>query len=184
LRGRRLNGLSPNHPPRLVLADSQFLPYLTIDVGYGPPLLSADSLTQHYNAMIMIRTPLDDPATLKKFNYYARLKKLLSYMKTNISERLKLEDAAQVACMEKTAFSKFFSRTVGITFHDFVQQWRVASAVDQMLATDNSLTQIAFATGFQSMITFERAFKKRTGMTPSEFRRNLLCAEGIPKAKI
>jgi AraC-like DNA-binding protein len=81
--------------------------------------------------------------------------------------------------MEKTAFSRFFTRTVGITFHDFVQQWRVAVAVDRMMTTDNSLTEIAFATGFQSMITFERAFKKLTGMPPSEFRRDLLCREGI-----
>jgi len=127
----------------------------------------------------MIRAPLDDPAMVKKFNYYARLRKLAFYVNAKLSERLQLADAARVACMEKTAFSRFFNRTVGITFHDFVQQWRVAVAVDQMLTTDNSLTEIAFATGFQSIITFERAFKKLTGMTPSEFRRVLLCREGI-----
>lgn len=127
----------------------------------------------------MIRAPLDDPAMIKKFNYYARLRKLSFYVNDKLSERLQLAEAARVACMEKTAFSRFFSRTVGMTFHDFVQQWRVAVAVDQMLATDNSLTEIAFATGFQSMITFERAFKKLTGMTPSEFRRDLLYRQGI-----
>lgn len=127
----------------------------------------------------MIRAPLDDPVMVKKFNYYARLRKLSFYVNAKLSERLQLADAARVTCMEKTAFSRFFSRTTGITFHDFVQQWRVAVAVDQMMTTDNSLTEIAFATGFQSMITFERAFKKLTGMTPSEFRRDLLYKEGI-----
>lgn len=127
----------------------------------------------------MMRAPLDDPAIIKKFNYYARLRKLSCYLNANLSERLQLADAARVACMEKTAFAKFFNRTVGITFHDFVQRWRVAAAIEQMLTTDISLTEIAFATGFQSMITFERAFKKLTGATPSEFRRDLLCREGI-----
>jgi len=127
----------------------------------------------------MIRTPLDDPAMMKKFNYYTRLRKLSLYLDANLSERLHLADAARVACMEKTAFSKFFSRTVGITFHDFVQQWRVAVASKQMLIEDNSLTEIAFATGFHSMITFERAFKRLTGMTPSQFRWDLLRREGI-----
>src|SRR5690349_3068655 len=77
----------------------------------------------------MIRAPLDDPTILKKFKYYVRLTKLSCYVSANLSERLQLDDAARVACMEKTAFSRFFSRTVGITFHDFLQQWRVAVAV-------------------------------------------------------
>lgn len=127
----------------------------------------------------MIQAPMDDPTIMRKFSYYARLSKLLSYMKTNMSERLRLQDAARVACMEKTAFSKFFRRTVGITFHNFVQQWRVSVAVEKMLVADDSLAEIAFTVGFESVITFERAFKKLTGMTPSAFRRDLLRRGGI-----
>lgn len=127
----------------------------------------------------MLRAPFDDPVVMKKFNYYARLNRLLSHMKANSAERFQLCDAARVACMEKTAFAKFFSRAVGMTFHNFVQQWRIALAAKQMLASDKSLTEIALATGFQSVVTFERAFKKFTGVTPSEFRRDLLYREGI-----
>lgn len=118
--------------------------------------------------------PLGDPAILQRLNYHLRLRRLVSYMKERPEELLRLDDAAAVVCMERTAFCKFFRRTVGITFHEFVQQWKVATAVERMTASDCSIAEVAYALGFDNINTFGRAFKRVTRMTPSAYRRKLL----------
>jgi len=66
-----------------------------------------------------------------------------------------------------------------MTFQDFVQQWRVVVAAEQMLKSDSSLTQIAETAGFSSIASFERTFKKCCGSTPSEYRKHLLAEYGL-----
>jgi AraC-like DNA-binding protein len=79
--------------------------------------------------------------------------------------------------MEKTAFAKFFKRATGVTFYAFIQQWRMATAVRHMMNSDSSLTAVAYNSGFGNINSFGRAFRKLTGLTPSEYRRLLLADE-------
>ena len=126
--------------------------------------------------------PLDDPLIVQRLNYHLRLRRLVSYMREHPAEPLRLDEAAAIVCMERTAFCKFFRRTVGIKFHDFVQQWKVANAVEQMLLSDCTIAELAYALGFDNINTFGRAFKKVTSMTPSAYRRKMLagCHASLP----
>jgi AraC-like DNA-binding protein len=126
--------------------------------------------------------PLIDPVVLRRLNYYSRLKRLVAHMSMYPMKQISLNLAATVACMEKTAFSKFFKRAVGITFREFVQRWRTGMAVQLMLASDRGLYDVACEVGFHSLAAFERTFKKVTSFTPSEYRRRLL-AEGQVQVK-
>jgi len=81
--------------------------------------------------------------------------------------------------MERTTFSKAFKRKTGITFHEFVRAYRVSQAVSKMEQSDCSITEIAFSMGFNSLDTFERAFKKVTGTTPSQYRLEVLRTNGL-----
>jgi AraC-like DNA-binding protein len=121
-----------------------------------------------------ITNPLIDPVVLRRLNYYSRLRTLVTHMNMHPMKQISLNLAATVACMERTAFSKFFKRTVRITFREFVQQWRTGMAVQLMLASDRGLYDVACEVGFHNLATFERTFKKVTSFTPSEYRRRLL----------
>jgi AraC-like DNA-binding protein len=121
-----------------------------------------------------ITNPLMDPVVLRRLNYYSRLKRLVAHMSMHPTRQISLNLAATVACMERTAFSKFFKRTVGITFREFVQQWRIGMAVQLMLESDRGLYDVACEVGFHNLAAFERTFKKVTSFTPSEYRRRLL----------
>jgi AraC-like DNA-binding protein len=124
--------------------------------------------------IIMTFGPLDNPVILQQLNYHLRLRKLVMYMREHATEPLRLDDAAAIVCMEKTAFCRFFKRTIGITFHEFVQQWKIANAVEQMMLSDCTIAELAYALGFDNINTFGRTFKKVTRMTPSAYRRKLL----------
>jgi AraC-like DNA-binding protein len=121
-----------------------------------------------------ITNPLMDPVILRRLNYYSRLKRLVAYMSMHPKKQISLNLAATVACMGRTAFSRFFKRTVGITFREFVQRWRTGMAVQLMLESDRGLYDVACEVGFHNLSAFERTFKKVTSFTPSEYRRRLL----------
>jgi AraC-like DNA-binding protein len=108
------------------------------------------------------------------FGHYSRLRNLLRYLAEHIKDPIGLQDAAKAACMEPTAFSKFFKRTTGLCFCEFLQRLRVACAISYILACDNSLTEIAHLSGFGSIATFTRLFKKFTGVPPSVYRKQIV----------
>ncbi len=108
------------------------------------------------------------------FRYYARLKRVKDHVDQNYSEEMSLDKAARIAATEKTYFSTFFRKKVGITFTDWIRRIRVAKAIDIMKTRDQSICDIAFEVGFGDLRSFERAFKRYTNLTAREFKRSIL----------
>lgn len=105
------------------------------------------------------------------FSYYRPLGRVQEYVDEHYSEEIPLEKAAGQAAMEKTYFSFFFRKKVGVTFSSWLQYLRVAKAMSMMESMDYSITEVAFAVGFQELSTFQKAFKKWTHLTPREFKK-------------
>jgi len=116
-----------------------------------------------------------DPNQIKvsAFQYYARLGRIKQHIEQNPSDHMSLEEAARIAGMEKKYFSAFFHQKVGVCFRHWLMWVRINEAKRRMEARNHSITQIAFITGFMDLRTFERAFKKCTGITPRDFKRSV-----------
>ena len=84
-----------------------------------------------------------------------------------------LAQAAEIACMEPTAFSRFFHHRIGVKFSEFLRAYRVSRALREMEERDAPLKEIAGRAGFRSLATFDRAVKKETGASPSQVRHAL-----------
>ncbi len=108
------------------------------------------------------------------FQYYSRLRRVKKHVDEYYSEEISLEKAAQIAATEKTYFSTFFRKKVGITFTDWLRQLRVAKAIEIMKTRNQSICDIAFEVGFGDLRTFERAFKRYTNLTAREFKKSIL----------
>jgi two-component system response regulator YesN len=115
---------------------------------------------------------LDWPA----FDHHRNLRKLKEGVARNSTRRLTLAAAARVACLEPKYFSAFFRKRVGISFVAWRTRLRVNKAMELIAKEDFSLTQVANAAGFNNLRTFERAFKKSTGMTPMQFKKRSLAS--------
>lgn len=124
--------------------------------------------------MKLMALPLEDPTIRRRLKFYLRLRKVVKHLENHPGENITLTDAASVACMERTSFSKFFHRAVGLKFHEFVTAWRIQSVIQMMTASDRSISEIAYEAGFQNLASFERAFRKLCGCTPSTYRNKLL----------
>ena len=55
-------------------------------------------------------------------------------------------------------------------FNDYINSIRVSNACKYLTKSDRSVTEISDLVGFNTMRTFNRAFQKQMGMTPSEYR--------------
>ena len=119
-------------------------------------------------------------AIWRRLCYFRRTERLVRHLRAYPGENLTLDDAASIAGMEKTAFSRFFHREIGLTFSEFHRVYRIHLAVEHMLTSNISVKELAPAVGFKCVSTFARNFRKEIGMSPAHFRARLRrCAEPL-----
>jgi AraC-like DNA-binding protein len=81
---------------------------------------------------------------------------------------------ARDLAMSESQFSRFFRKTTGNTFTDFVNRVRVNRACQLLMGSEQQITHICYEVGFNNVANFNRRFLEIKGMTPSEFRRQSL----------
>lgn len=72
--------------------------------------------------------------------------------------------------MSRSSFSAQFTELVEMSPKQYITRWRVRLAEDQLSDPSRSLAQIASEVGYQSEAAFSRAFKRETGVSPSQAR--------------
>ena len=65
-----------------------------------------------------------------------------------------------------------FKHFLGKTIHQYKTSLRIEASIHLMEFSELELAEIAFGVGYENYSTFRRAFKKSTGFTPSQFRKN------------
>ena len=95
------------------------------------------------------------------------------FISHNCTNPLTLEDAANHMGVSKSHFAHLFKEFTGMTFLDFLTAERVNRAKALFRNSGTRIIDIAFDSGFSSISSFNRAFKKITGLTPSEYREGL-----------
>jgi AraC-like DNA-binding protein len=92
----------------------------------------------------------------------------------NCISPLTLDQVAGHMGMSKSHFAHLFKDFTGMTFMDFLIQERIRRATALFQNPSTRIIDIAFDSGFSSISSFNRAFKKYTGLTPSQYRDTLI----------
>lgn len=108
---------------------------------------------------------LDNPAELDQINV------VVNRITENIAQPLTAAQMAEVIGMSETRFSRFFKRSTGHTFTDFVNQVRIHRACQLLMSSDRYVTNICYDVGFNNVANFNRRFLELKGTTPTEFRK-------------
>lgn len=99
-----------------------------------------------------------------------RLSEALDYVQQHYTSPISLTEVAGVACMNPSYFSSFFKETIGSSFVDYLTQLRIHHADQLLRTTDYKILDIALQSGFGSLSSFNRSFKKIKGISPSHFK--------------
>lgn len=108
---------------------------------------------------------------VKSDNTESRLNKVLVYMQKNYRSSIKLQEASKLIHLSNTAFCKFFKRSIGKTFSDYLNDLRILHACTLLIETDKPISQIAAESGFENLAYFNRVFLKKKKLQPTVFRK-------------
>ena len=100
-----------------------------------------------------------------------RIQRVLTHLATHYNEPSPQAELARMIRLSPASFSRLFRHATGRTFKSYVTDLRLSVACRQLLETDEHISQIAFATGFENLSSFNRTFRLRRGVTPGDFRR-------------
>ena len=99
-----------------------------------------------------------------------RVLKVKDFINTHINDELRLEQLANLVSMTPTAFSRFFRLRTGKTLSEYIVDIRLGHAARLLLDTSDSVSEICWDCGFNTLSNFNRLFRKRKGCSPTEFR--------------
>lgn len=99
-----------------------------------------------------------------------KIKTILSYIANNFQENIAIEDIANYCFYSKSYFMKFFKETMGVSFIQYLNDYRLEIAAELLTTTTDNILDIAFATGFNNISYFNRCFKKKYGVSPRKYR--------------
>jgi transcriptional regulator GlxA family with amidase domain len=101
----------------------------------------------------------------------SRLSELATWTLGHLHEDLSVETLAAKACLCPRHFSRRFKVEFGTTPADFVERLRLDESRRRLSNGDNSVENVGISVGFRSAGAFRRAFERRLGVNPTEYRR-------------
>ena len=112
------------------------------------------------------------------------LRSIVSYCTKHYDKELSLSVLEENLHLNKYYISHLFSGKLGLRFNDYVNSLRISEACRCLLHSDESITSICSHVGFNTLRTFNRAFIKQVGVSPSEYRKGSVAKEppALPKA--
>lgn len=98
------------------------------------------------------------------------LDELMKYISTNYGSKLSLDLLAANMHMSREYLCRYFKKHTGKTIFDFILETRISQAKQMLRTTSHTVTDIGIYCGYPSVSCFQKAFKNKVGMSPSEFR--------------
>lgn len=102
-----------------------------------------------------------------------RKNRIMEYIYMNYDKDISLTDLADHLYLSVGYLSRYFTKTFGMGFAQYLIRVRLNHVYDELLYSDKSITQISYDNGFKSISQFNRSFKLMYGQTPSKLRNSL-----------
>lgn len=116
---------------------------------------------QYYNP-----APAQPPRNHKRI---IQLKTALEFMESSYNKQITLEEMAGSVDMSPKYFCRFFHEMTHRTPIDYLNYYRIERACYQLMTTDQSITEVAYSSGFNDLSYFIKTFKKYKGTTPKQY---------------
>ncbi|UTV99577.1 AraC family transcriptional regulator [Marinomonas rhizomae] len=104
-------------------------------------------------------------------NRLTRIEKVLDYIHENLDESIHVTNLAEKSCWSRWQFQRVFGQATGLTVAQYIRELRLSKAAELLLCSTIRHVDIAMQCGFDSEISFSRAFKQMFNCTPRNYRQ-------------
>jgi AraC-like DNA-binding protein len=102
-----------------------------------------------------------------------RVDKIFKFITNNFTTNISLADIAKEINMTPPSFCRYIKKVTGKTFTVLVNEYRIVHASKLLAEKPTSITDICFDSGFNNFSHFNKIFKKNTGWSPSDYRKEM-----------
>ena len=104
----------------------------------------------------------------------------LHFIRENYSENLSLKSILELTNYSKSHFIRLFKESTGMNVSEYINKYRIEKSCLDLLYTNNNITEIATANGFNNIQYFSRKFKEYMKCTPKQYqkKRKMLTSRG------
>lgn len=95
----------------------------------------------------------------------------LDFIEENLSEKIRIEQLSQIACLSPFYYQRLFRRLVNKPVMEYVKLRRLANATEALTKGSNRIIEVGLEFGFENHETFTRSFKDVYGMAPDAYRK-------------
>lgn len=104
----------------------------------------------------------------------ARMEKILNFLFCHYKEDIDLNEISSIVAMNASSFCRYFKEKSGKTFTEYMLDLRIGQACKLLVENKMDVVQISMECGFNTITHFNRIFKRNTGFTPTEYRKQFL----------
>lgn len=108
-----------------------------------------------------------------------RMAAIQKHIIEHYAEPIQRDTIARLAHMNGSSLSRFFSKVANRPLVEFINEVRIAEACRRLADTDDDIMSVAFQCGFSNLSHFNRQFRRLKKMSPREYRRHHLKAQGV-----
>lgn len=108
-----------------------------------------------------------------------RMSQIRSFVNCNYGRGIRIEEIVAHVGMNKSAFCTFIKKETGLTFTNYVNDIRLNLAAAALKESDQSISETGASVGITDTPYFCRIFKKKFGMTPTEYRRDFVLFDSL-----
>lgn len=145
------------------------------DAYFKTKVISKKNIRDYIELMNLIVSYVFEVEDKIVFFKYASLSdavaKAISYIKNNYNKKIYIKDVADHTCLSKYHFEHIFKKETGLTFINYLNFYRVSQAKKHLMK--NSILNVCYDTGFNSVSNFYKIFKRYTGTSPKGYKDNL-----------
>lgn len=127
--------------------------------------MTTSIITELYG-QLCLKEPIETKSVAQKQVY----SDILDFIQLNLSKNLKVFDVAEHFGYNEKYLSHLFKEMSGISLKQHITQRKMEAANFMLTDSNNSIAEIAKAVGFPDSHNFSRAYKRFSGLTPSEYR--------------
>ena len=110
-----------------------------------------------------------NPTSVARVDFSLRTSQIIRYIEKHYAEDVTITEIATELGVSASFLSRIFKKEIGIPIHEYLNQYRISKSLS--LLKTHSITEVGYICGFCDSSHFISMFKKHTGMTPMQYKK-------------